>query len=96
MEKIELTLNKNGRGYFLLKEADETLGEMEIGILENQLTVYHTEVSPKAEGKGYAKKLLNEMVVYCRNHHLKVKALCPFVRTQFDRHPEEYADILEK
>ncbi len=95
MEKIELKLIGNGRGYFLLKEGDEQMGEMEVRILGEDLTVFHTEVSPKAEGKGYAKKLLDEMVAYCRNHHLKVKALCPFVRAQFDRHPEEYADIIK-
>ena len=96
MEKIELAVNKNGRGYFLLKEAAETLGEMEIGILENELTVFHTEVIPKAEGKGIAKKLLSEMVDYSRKNNLKVRALCPFVRAQFNRHPEEYSDIIKK
>lgn len=96
MEKIELTLHKNRRGYFLLKEAEETLGEMEIGILDNQLTVFHTEIIPKAEGKGIAKKLLRGLVDYSRKNNLKVRALCPFVRAQFNRHPEEYSDLIKK
>jgi len=69
---------------------------MEIGIGDGRLTAYHTEVSPKAEGKGLAKKLLSHMVAYAREHHLKVIPLCPFVNAQFKRHPEEYADIWEK
>jgi predicted GNAT family acetyltransferase len=96
MEQVELKLNSTGRGYFLIKENGEQLGQMEVSVIGNQLTVFHTEVVPKAEGKGYAKKLLNEMVSYSRRNNLKVKALCPFVHGQFKRHPEQYADIIKK
>lgn len=96
MEKIELKLNRNGHSYFLLKEDDEQMGEMEVSIFGNELTVFHTEVIPKAEGKGYAKKLLNEMVAYSRKNNLKVRALCPYVHAQFKRHPDEYNDIIKK
>jgi predicted GNAT family acetyltransferase len=50
-------------------------------------------VVPKAEGKGIARKLLNEMVNYARRNNLKVIAFCPYVLSQFKHHPEEYADI---
>lgn len=96
MEEVELRLNGNGRGYFLIKENGEELGQMEVSVIGNQLTAFHTEVVPKAEGKGYAKKLLNEMVSYSRKNNLKVKALCPFVHAQFKRHPEQYGDIIKK
>ncbi len=74
-------------------EDGEQVGEMVIRINGNNLTVYHTEVAPKAEGKGYAKKLLQAMVDHARTHHLKVIPLCPYVHAQFKRHPEEYADV---
>jgi predicted GNAT family acetyltransferase len=74
----------------------EQLGEMEISIKGNNLTVYHTGVLPKAEGRGLAKKLLTTMVDYARKNTLKVIPLCPFVHAQFKRRPEEYADVWNK
>jgi predicted GNAT family acetyltransferase len=96
MEEIKLELNDRGRGSFYITEGDDRIAFMEIGIGDGRLTAYHTEVSPKAEGKGLAKKLLSHMAAYAREHHLKVIPLCPFVNAQFKRHPEEYADIWEK
>ncbi len=96
MEQVELKLNNNGRGYFFLKDNNEQLGQMEVSVIGSELTVFHTEVIPKAQGKGLAKKLLNEMVAYCRKNNLKVRVLCPFVRAQFGRHPYEYNDIIKK
>ncbi len=93
MENIQLKLTGRGRGFFVFKEDEEPLGEMEIAISEKRLIVYHTEVVQKAEGKGIARKLLNEMADYSRKNNLKVIALCPYVLAQFKHHPEQYADI---
>ena len=96
MEEIQLKLNDKGFGHFYIMEGNVQLGEMELSISGPDLTVYHTEVSEKAEGKGYAKRLLNEMVAHARKNNLKVIPLCPFVQAQFKRHPEQYADIWKK
>jgi predicted GNAT family acetyltransferase len=96
MEEVQLKLSGNGRGYFFLTEDEEQLGEMEISISQNELTIFHTEVISKAEGKGIAKRLFNKMVEYSRKNNLKVTAICPFAFAQFRRHPEEYADIINK
>ncbi|HVZ98479.1 MAG TPA: GNAT family N-acetyltransferase [Chitinophagaceae bacterium] len=93
MEDVALNLKPNGSGLFCLMDGDEKIAEMVIDISGNDLTVYHTEVLPKAEGKGLAKKLLDAMVDYSRKNHLKVTALCPYVYKQFQRHGEEYDDI---
>jgi predicted GNAT family acetyltransferase len=93
MDNVKLELNDKGRGAFIISENGEQLGEMVIGIAGTNLTVYHTEVDPKAEGKGYAKKLLADMVDYARKNKMKVTALCPYVHAQFKRHAAEYADI---
>jgi predicted GNAT family acetyltransferase len=77
-------------------DGDERIGEMLISISGKEMTVYHTEVVPKAEGKGLAKQMLNEMVAYARKNNLKVIALCPYVHAQFTRHPDEYADVWKK
>ena len=93
MEGVQLRLDEKGAGAFYIVEDGEQVGEMVIGINKKVLTVYHTEVSKMAEGKGLAKKLLLSMVSYARQNGLKVIALCPFVHLQFRRHPDEYNDI---
>lgn len=78
---------------FKLYEKGRKIGEMRVGIKDGKLTVFHTEIEPDREGRGYGKQLFNVMVAYAREHHLKVIPLCPFVRAQFNRYPDEYADL---
>lgn len=96
MEEVKLVLNKKNHGGFYLTVDGEQLGEMIVSISGSNLTVYHTEVSAEAEGKGYAKKLLSTMVEYSRANNLKIIPLCPYVYAQFKRHPEEFADVWNK
>lgn len=96
MEEVKLILKENGHGAFTIRDGEEQLGEMVVSLSGKNLTVYHTEVSPKAEGKGLAKQMLAEMVAYARKNQLKVIPLCPYVHAQFKRHPEEYADVWNK
>jgi uncharacterized protein len=96
MEEITLQLNEKNHGAFFVKEGEEQLGEMVLSISDKNLTVYHTEVSPKAEGKGLAKKMLESMVDYARKNNLQVIPLCPFVRVQFQRHPQQFADLWQE
>lgn len=96
MNAIELKLNADQRGAFVIEEGKERLAEMAIGILDNNLVVYHTEVNEKLRGKGVAATLLAEMVAYARKRNLKVVPLCPYVHGQFERHPEQFADIWNK
>ena len=93
MNEPILKLNEQGRGAFLILDGEEQLGEMALAIFDKQMIVYHTEVSPKAEGQGLAKLLLNAMVGYARENGLKVKPLCPYVHAQFKRHPSDFEDI---
>jgi predicted GNAT family acetyltransferase len=96
MDEVVLRLNPKNHGAFYLMQDGEQMGEMMIGIADNVLTAYHTEIIPQAEGKGLARKLLDAMVAYAREHQLKVLPLCVYVHAQFKRHPEEFADIWVK
>jgi predicted GNAT family acetyltransferase len=96
MHNIQLDLNKNGQGAFYIGDGEERMGEMAIAVGNDSLTVYHTEVSPKAEGKGFAKELLGAMVAYARENKLSVVPLCPYVHAQFKRHPADYADVWQQ
>ena len=96
MDDVKLKLDEKGNGHFYILDGEEEIAEMEISISEDNITVYHTEVIPKAEGKGLAKKLLASLVDHARKNALKVIPLCPYVHAQFNRHPEEYADVWNK
>lgn len=96
MNNIELKLNENGRGAFVIEDGQERLAEMEIAVSGPNLTVFHTEVSEKLQGQGMAGKLLATMVDYARKNNLKVIPLCPYVSAQFKKHPQQYEDIWNK
>ena len=94
MEDIRLELNKNGDGAFYLLQGNEIIAKMLVGITNKDLFVYHTEAM--IEGKGFAKKLVEAMATYAREHHLKVTRYCPYVHAQFKRHADQYNDIWNK
>ena len=93
MTDIQLKLEPNGKGAFIIEEGSERVAEMGIGITGANLTVYHTQVADKLKGQGVAPKLLSTMVQYARDNNLKVIPLCPYVFAQFKRRPEEYKDV---
>lgn len=95
MEDIQLTINEKGHGSFFMADGEEKIAQMVIGISGGFLTVYHTEVAPREEGKGLAHQLLTAMVSYARTHQLKVIPACPYVLAQFKRHPDLYEDVWE-
>ena len=96
MDQIQLKLDKAGRGAFVLETGGQRLAEMEIGINDGELTVFHTEVAEVLKGQGIASRLLGKMVDYARDNHFKVIPLCPFVRAQFEKDPQQYADVWKK
>lgn len=93
METTNVILNEKGRGEVQLYSDESKAGKMDISVHASRLTVYHTEVDPQYEGRGFAKLLLGELVSYARENSLKIVPLCPFVHAQFKRHPEDYQDI---
>ncbi len=96
METTTVVLNNQNIGEVQLFSDDKKAGFMEIQVTDNLLTVFHTEVEPAYEGKGFGKLLLNQLVVYARKNNLSIKPLCPYVHLQFRRHPEEYKDVWAK
>ncbi|MET0463389.1 MAG: GNAT family N-acetyltransferase [Chitinophagaceae bacterium] len=96
METTTVVLNGGVYGEVQLFTDNINAGKMDIAISEGRLTVFHTEVSPEFEGRGFAKLLLQQLVSYAREKELKIIPLCPYVNAQFRRHPAEYTDVWEK
>ena len=96
LNPIELHWGEHERGAFVIEDGGHRLAEMEMAINGSNMIVYHTEVAEELKGQGVAGKLLEEMVEYARKNQLKVIPLCPYVNTQFKRHPDQYADVWNK
>lgn len=92
METTKVVL-RNVRGEIQLFSGDKKAGKMDISVMKDKLTVYHTEVNEEYAGRGFAKILLEKLVSYARENDLKIVPLCPYVHAQFKRNPEEYNDV---
>ena len=96
MEITKVVLQGHAHGEVQLFTDDVKAGKMNIAITHGKLTVFHTEVSPEFEGRGFAKLLLGELVSYARDNNLKIIPLCQYVNAQFNRHPAQYEDVWSK
>ena len=72
------------------------LGEIEyMNGGNNDLYATHTEVFPGNEGKGYATRLVEELVDFAKSRDSKIVPVCPFVVAEFKRNPEKYAAVIK-
>jgi len=54
----------------------------------------HTEVPDALRGRGVGQALVARAVADARAEGYRILPLCPFARSQFDRHPE-WRDVLD-
>jgi len=93
---ISVELDETGKGTLAIYEKGEKFGEMVISVKDKNLTVYHTEVEPKAEGRGFAKRMFEGLIDYARKNELKLIPLCSFVQAQLKRDAKAYEDVWKK
>ncbi|MED4586712.1 GNAT family N-acetyltransferase [Brevibacillus choshinensis] len=85
---------KEGTNCFYVGEEDRK--EAEIHYVKNGnhiIIVDHTIVSDSLSGQGVGQALVKRLVEFARAKGIKIMPLCPFAKSQFDRH-EDYADVL--
>lgn len=77
---------------------EATLGDevafAEYVIHDGAMVLPHTVVPPAFGGRGVASALAKAALGYARDHHLKVKPVCPFIAGYIGKHPE-WADIVD-
>ncbi|AJY74271.1 GNAT family N-acetyltransferase [Paenibacillus beijingensis] len=61
----------------------------------DKIIVDHTIVSDRLRGQGVGQALVKRLVEFAREEGIKIMPLCPFAKSQFDRH-KEYDDVLLK
>jgi len=93
---IKVRLDENQKGAIYLEDKGQEIGRIEIGIKQNDLTAYHTEVDPAFQGHGYSVQLVEALANYAREHNYKIIARCSFVISHFERHEAQYADIWKR
>jgi predicted GNAT family acetyltransferase len=75
-------------------EVDGHIAFSEYARTPDVITFMHTEVPEAMAGKGIGSKLIRGALDLVRADGLKVIALCPFVKTYIEKHPD-IADLLK-
>ncbi|WP_158965356.1 GNAT family N-acetyltransferase [Chachezhania sediminis] len=93
MTDIEITREENEtRGRFVTivegQEAELTFSKTNPTLI----IADHTGVPEDLGGRGIARKLVEALVADAREKGYKVIPLCPYVKAQYQRHPE-WADV---
>lgn len=83
-------------GAFKLLDGDVLAGEMAYTWAgDEMLIIEHTDVSDQFRGKGIGRQLLDALVEFVRERHVKVIPLCPFAKSVFDKDSSIH-DVLKK
>lgn len=77
---------------FELFESGDKIGHIEFSERDGVLKITHTEVHKEHIGKGFGKKLVQEVVEYAKKHNFKIKPLCAAAAQILRK--EEFADML--
>lgn len=85
---------KHSENKFTIVKDGEQLGLLSYTLGTEVLTVDHTEVSPKLEGQGMGKKLVEHVVKYARQEGKCIDPKCPFANDIIEKTPE-FQDILQ-
>ena len=59
----------------------------------DKLIIYHTEVPPPFERRGFPARMTRAALDFARSQNLKVEPRCPYTAAFMQKHPE-YADLL--
>jgi uncharacterized protein len=55
---------------------------------DNSMRLIHTEVPEPLRGRGLANQLARAALDYAQFHQLKVIAICPFIKSYLEKHPQ--------
>jgi len=91
--KLKHHTSKDRNRVYLVDE-DKQIGEIVYTYLNDHIIdITHTEIDSNYRGQNLGQKLIDELVSYARNHHLKAKASCPYVAKVFES-SNNYNDII--
>lgn len=84
------------RGSFYIDQDNERMAELAYSWREDHVvSIDHTEVDERLEGKGVGSALVERAVAFAREKNLRFILYCPFAQKVFSR-KKEYDDVLNK
>lgn len=93
MPHIEIVKKKSvGKFFIPLDDGDAHI----LFKMRNSDTIEYvsTVVPPEYRGKPYAEELAVFAFEYACKNHLKIIVTCPFLKKFFNKHKEEYTDLV--
>ncbi len=93
--KTQILLNSLFQGELQLTVDNETVGYMEISVVESRITVYRTVTIPEdhKNRNEYCSILLDRLVSYARENTLKIIPHCSYTFIRFKNNSYNYRDI---
>ena len=94
---IDITREEGAtKGRYIARVADnDAVGELTYSKLgKDKVIADHTEVPESLRGRGIAQALVERLISDARAQGFTIVPLCPFVRSQYARHPE-WSDVME-
>ncbi len=93
---MEIKQEDNGKkGKFYIEIEGKQEAEMTYTYAgSDKIIIDHTEVSEKLKGQGVGYKLIEAVVNFMQENHIKAIPLCPFVNAVFKKKQDQYADVL--
>jgi uncharacterized protein len=92
---MDIQRDEHGKnGAFFIDEDGEWVAELAYTRTgDGVMTITHTEVDDKLQGKGVGEDLVRKAVEFARENGLKIKADCKFAKKVIDETPE-FQDVL--
>jgi uncharacterized protein len=86
----------NNKGAFFIEEDGDTLGKMTYSRTDkNHIVIEHTDVDVKLQGKGAGKQMLTKVVEWARENNIKIKPVCTFANSVFQK-VKAFEDVLDQ
>jgi predicted GNAT family acetyltransferase len=88
-----MTLRDNAAAHRYELDAPEGMSWADYRDIGGVRVIMHVETPVQARGRGYASKLMHEVVAEARATARKLRASCAFAVAYFRRHPNQH-DVL--
>lgn len=89
---MSIQLLENERGFEVKNSAGEQVGRIVWDLQQNVMMMNGTFVDESLRGQNMGEQLLDEAAKYAREHHYKMKAVCPYVVKKFNT-SDRYTDV---
>lgn len=95
----EVTITRTEEGskgrYEARVEGRDGVGELTFSRMSpTRIIADHTAVDDSLRGIGVGKSLVERLITDARSEGFSIVPLCPFVRSQYQRHPE-WSDVID-